>query len=285
MGAPVIDIPSIADNLIPGPDGIWVSRSRGEISYPEEGNQNCLALEEDSFWFAHRNCCIQSVMTNYPPPGTLLDVGGGNGYVALGLQQAGIPVMLLEPGWEGVQNARKRGVNSLVCSTLEDAGFRSGSLPAVGMFDVLEHIQEQEAFLRQVRELLVSGGRLYLTVPAYQLLWSADDDYAGHYRRYTLGSLQRVLNASGFRVVFASYIFFMLPLPSYFLRVIPSRLGLRKEKAWDQYQQEHRAQPGLVGGVLRAMLHWEENRLRSGRSVPFGGSCLVAAERSTGPGL
>ena len=275
----MIDIPAIADGLVPGPDSIWVSRSRGEISYPEEGNQNCLALEEDSFWFAHRNRCIQALMGCVPPPGAVLDVGGGNGYVAMGLQQAGIPVVMLEPGWEGVQNARRRGVSRLICSTLEDAGFRPGSLPAVGMFDVLEHIQEQDTFLRQIQALLAPRGRLYLTVPAYNLLWSADDDYAGHYRRYTPGSLRAVLNAAGFRVLFSSCIFFMLPLPIFLARAVPSRLGLRKQKAWSQYQQEHRGQPGLAGRALNALLKWEENRLRKGRAISFGGSCLVAAEK------
>ncbi len=273
-----VDISAIAANLELGPDGIWVARSREkEISYPEEGNLNCLALEADSFWFAHRNRCIQAVMRAAPPPGIVFDVGGGNGYVALGLQQAGIPVALVEPGWQGVQNARRRGVETLICSSLEDAGFRPGSVPAVGLFDVLEHIEADEAFLQSIRDLLVPGGRVYLTVPAYRALWSADDDYAGHYRRYTLGSLRRALERAGLRVDFASYIFFMLPLPIFLMRAIPTRLGLRKQEAWDSYQQEHRAQPGLAGQVVDRLLALELAQLQKGRPVPFGGSCMVAA--------
>ncbi len=272
--------PAGAANLEPGPDGIWVARSREkQIAYPEEGNLNCLALEADSFWFEHRNRCIQAVAQNAPPPGMVFDVGGGNGYVALGLQQAGFRVALIEPGWQGVQNARRRGVETLICSSLEDAGFPPGSLPAVGLFDVLEHITEDEAFLRTVQNLLVPGGRIYLTVPAFQALWSADDDYAGHYRRYTLGGLRRLLERAGLRVEFASYIFFLLPLPIFLLRAIPTRLGLRKENAWDRYQEEHHTQSGLVGRVLDEIFAWELSRLRKGRAVPFGGSCLVVARK------
>src|SRR5512142_1308788 len=134
---PSPDVAALAANLEQGADGIWVSRGQAQqISYPEEGNSNCLALEADSFWFEHRNRCIQAVMGHFPPPGVVLDVGGGNGYVALGLQRAGFAVALVEPGWQGVQNARVRGVETLICSTLEDAGFRPGSVPAVGLFDV-----------------------------------------------------------------------------------------------------------------------------------------------------
>lgn len=275
------DLREVAANLEPGADGIWVARSReNEISYPDEGNTNCLALESNSFWFKHRNQCIQAVMRNYPPPGMVFDVGGGNGYVALGLQQAGFTVALVEPGRQGVENARQRGVETLVCSTLEDAGFRPLSVPAVGLFDVLEHIADAEGFLKTVQGLLVPGGRVYLTVPAFQALWSADDDYAGHQRRYHLTGLSRVLEQAGLQVEFASYIFFMLPLPIYLLRALPTRLGLRKQEAWDTYQQEHQSRPGLAGRALEGLLGWELGRLKNNKTIPIGGSCLVAARKT-----
>lgn len=279
MSQASIDLGAIAAHLERGPEGIWVARSRQQVSYPLEGNDNCLALEADSFWFEHRNRCVQTLMQRYPPPGVVFDVGGGNGYVALGLQQAGIPVALVEPGWQGVQNAHARGVETLVCATLEDAGFHPGTLPAVGLFDVLEHIQADAAFLQLIHNLLAPGGRLYLTTPAYPALWSADDDYAGHYRRYRLAGLRQVLSQTGFKLLFGTYIFAMLPLPIFLVRTLPSRLKRRRQDAWDQYEQEHHSRPGLVGAVLGVLLNAELNWLRAGRAIPLGGSCLVAAEK------
>ena len=279
-----MDISAIAEGLKQGPDGIWVSRGLSEISYPEEGNVNCLALEADSFWFEHRNRAIAAVIRRFAPPGTIFDVGGGNGYVAMGLQQAGIPVALVEPGWQGVQNARLRGVETLIYSTLEDAGFRTGSLPAVSLFDVLEHIEDDLPFLRKVQELLVPAGRLYLTVPAFQALWSSDDQYAGHFRRYTLADLRRLLKKAGFELEFASYIFFMLPFPIFLMRTIPTRLGFQRQDDWDRYEQEHQRKPGVVGYFLNLLLNWELKRLRQGHAVPVGGSCLVAARKSQSSG-
>ena len=100
----------------------------------------------------------------------------------------------------------------MICSTFEDAGFRQNTLPAVGMFDVLEHVEDDAGFLRTLHETMIPDGRLYLTVPAYQWLWLAEDTYAGHFRRYTLSSLTSILNRAGFDVEFRSYMFSMAPI-------------------------------------------------------------------------
>jgi 2-polyprenyl-3-methyl-5-hydroxy-6-metoxy-1,4-benzoquinol methylase len=274
-----IDLQEIASGLQLSGPGLWTSHSQSEISYPEEGNRWCLLLEENSFWFRHRSQAILALLQRCPPPGTFFDVGGGNGLVSLAAQQAGWQTVLLEPGPQGVQNARRRGVAITIQSTLEDAGFKPGCLPAVGMFDVLEHIQDDEGFLRQVSELLAPGGRLYLTTPAYQALWSTEDQFAGHYRRYTLAALRKKLAAVGLQVEFASYIFLFLPLPVLLLRALPSRLGLRRSVNLEQEVKEHGSPGGATGRILDGLLRAELKRLQDGRRLPFGGSCLVAARK------
>ena len=277
----IFDPGARSDRLQRGPDGIWylAGGDRSRVSYPEEGNANCLALEEDSFWFEHRNACIIEVLRLFPPPGAILDVGGGNGYVTSALQRAGLAAALLEPGEQGARNAFRRGIRSVICASLQDAGFAPGSLPGIGLFDVLEHIADDADFLSTVHHLLAPAGRLYITVPAYPLLWSADDDYAGHYRRYTLAGLSQALRAAGLSVNFNSYFFGVLPLPIFLLRSLPTRLGLRKQNAWDSYRQEHSSRPGLLGRLLAWILSLELACLRRKAPLPCGGSCLVVAQK------
>ena len=187
------DLSKIARNLELGERGIWHSRTRGDVSYPEGQSDECFAIEDGSYWFQHRAGFIVDGIGRYPPPGPLFDVGGGNGHVAAAIEAAGTKVVLVEPGHRAALNARARGVSCVVNSSLQEAGFLPRSLAAVGLFDVLEHVADDEQFLALLHELIAPGGRLYLTVPAHRSLWSAEDVAAGHYRRYTLNALCKQL--------------------------------------------------------------------------------------------
>ena len=269
-------------NMGRGDQGIEFSKNRPEISYPSSGNATCLEIEEHSFWFQHRNNCILQCLKRFPPAGAMFDVGGGNGYVALAMQKSGYETVLVEPGVEGARNARQRGLNNVICSTLENARFVARSLPAIGLFDVLEHISDSGRFLNELRQSLIGGGRLYLTVPAYEFLWSVDDDFAGHARRYTQSSLIRELVVAGFDVEYASYFFTLLPFPIFLTRTIPSRLGVRSSANSNGGVREHLSSTN-VGRWLGAVFDWELRSIAAGRSLPFGSSCLmVARSRSAG---
>jgi SAM-dependent methyltransferase len=276
----MIDLTAFGAALAPGEEGCWFARDDvSSVSYPAEGNDLCFSLEDDSFWFQHRSECIVRLVRAYPPGGAVFDVGGGNGAVAAALERAGIPVVLVEPGRRGALNARQRGCPNVVCATLEQAGFAPASLPAVGLFDVLEHIEEDRAFLEYVFSRLVRGGRLYLTVPAHAALWSAEDEYAGHFRRYTLATLRRTLKAAGFTTDFRSYLFWFLPLPIFLLRTVPTWFGRRPPGGAPQTRREHGRGGGWKGALLDRCLSLERRALAQGRPVSFGSSCLVAARR------
>jgi SAM-dependent methyltransferase len=251
--------------------------SNAVISYPVQGNTHSFAVEDESFWFRHRNAIIAEALRQFPPGGTVYDIGGGNGFVAKGLEDAGFPAVLVEPGPAGAANARRRGLANVVCATVEAAGFDDHSLPAAGMFDVLEHIEDDAAFLRSLHRFLVPGGRLYLAVPAYNLLWAHDDVYAGHFRRYTRRSLAAVLQANGFRIEYASYFFWFLPLPIFLLRSLPSRLGWRSNPTLETVQKEHAHRKGFAHNLLQKAMAWEIGRIARRRAIPFGSSCLTVA--------
>jgi len=273
----MIDISEIATNLAPGEDGIWSSKCRSQISYPEDGNTYCNEIEDRSFWFKHRNKCIIEVIRLYSPQGTIFEVGGGNGFVSQAIVQLGEDVVLVEPGLSGVRNAHSRGIKKIICATFQDAGFKPHSLPAVGLFDVLEHIEDAKSFLQTIKGSLVTNGRLYMTVPAYKFLWSGEDINALHYRRYTCKSLSKLLESVGFRIDVATYIFSVLPFPIFFFRTIPAWLGIRKELDIKKIKKEHYKNRGMITFLLNWMLEKELSRLKSNKIIPFGGSCLVVS--------
>ena len=218
------------------------------------------------------------MVRRFPPEGVFLDIGGGNGFVSKGLNAAGFACALVEPGVDGALAAHGRGVDPVICARLEDMQLSPASVSAAGMFDVLEHIEDEDTALEQAHALLRPGGRLFLTVPAYQFLFSVDDVAAGHFRRYTISSLTRTLERSRFRVEFASYIFAPLPPIVFALRTVPSRLGLRRESDPDRDAAEHNPS-GIAARVMDGLLSAELGWIDAGRPIPVGGSCLCVASK------
>lgn len=261
-------------------DDIYFARDNPVISYPREANDAYFSIEDRSFWFAHRAQCITEAAKNFPPSGEIYDIGGGNGHVARALEGQGFKTVLVEPGIQGVLNARQRGLKRLICSTFESAGFPQNSLPAVGLFDVLEHIRQDGTFLTALHKGLTAGGLIYLTVPAYGILWSQEDDYAGHFRRYTLGSLHTVARESGFKTLYATCIFSFLPAAIFLLRSLSYRFNLNAKTDPNKLSGEHTLPNNLAGNSCRRILEWEVKSIRNRQKIIAGASVLAVLKAS-----
>ena len=263
-------------------DGIWYSKGTSNISYPEMGNSSCFQLEDNSFWFKHRNLVIIEVLKKFPPPeNIMLDVGGGNGFVSSEIEKYGVNAILIEPGKIGIQNAKKRGLNNLVCSSLEDLLINESTIPAIGLFDVLEHNEKDKDFLAQIYKILKFEGRIYLTVPAYNFLWSGEDIYAGHYHRYNLDTIAAIVKMAGFIIEYKTYFFSILPVPVFFFRSLPFKMGFRRgSKDFNNQANEHSKRKGIIGNILDRIWSWEIKKINKSEIIPFGGSCFIVAKKS-----
>ncbi|WP_339696663.1 class I SAM-dependent methyltransferase [uncultured Roseivirga sp.] len=256
--------------------GIWYSPGTDVISYPEEGNSLCYQLEDKSYWFAHRNSCLSYLIKKYSNEGIFADVGGGNGFVSAMLQKNGHKVVLVEPGETGCLNAKKRGIENVVCARLEDIDWAEGELQNVGAFDVVEHIEDHEGFLNTIHAALAENGKLFITVPSFQYLWSKEDVDAGHYRRYTKQSMAKLLSKTGFELIYDNYLFTSLHFPIYLMRTIPSKLGLRKNSP-ENSANEHGTEGGLMIRFINKMLKKELANVKSGKKYSLGSSLVVVA--------
>jgi SAM-dependent methyltransferase len=147
------------------------------------------------------------------------------------------------------------------------------------LFDVIEHIEDDQRFMQHMAGLLIPGGTLYASVPAYNALWSHEDIAAGHHRRHTVGSMHRLCAAAGLRVEFATYIFRPLPLPVLMMRTLPFRLGLARPNAPADVARDHAAGNPLISRVTSRLLAPEIRNIKRGRPMRFGGSVLIAARK------
>ena len=275
--AVTVDLASMSDGLTESEPGFWVGATTEGLHYDSARSLHWREAEDGSGWHRHRAAVVADVVAAYPPSGPLLDLGGGNGFVSRALVESGIPSVLVEPVNEAVRTAYDRGLRPVVCSTVEAARFRLGLLPAVGMFDVLEHLDDDLGYLELLRTLLVPTGRLYITVPKHQWLWSSHDDEAGHQRRYSTRSLLDVLRRAGFEIEYHTSLFSVLVAPMGVRRFLPGarhaagRTGVVDPTGGD----------GVAARVIRTALARERMQLRK-RPRHLGTSILVVARASAG---
>jgi 2-polyprenyl-3-methyl-5-hydroxy-6-metoxy-1,4-benzoquinol methylase len=275
----MIDLKNFTSELIVK-NGVYFAKKESEISYPDSGNEICYQIEQNSFWFNHRNDCIIEAVNKYCPKSIFFDIGGGNGFVAKSLEDRGIQTVLIEPGIQGCLNAKNRNLTNVVCSTLENADFKKNTIEAVGLFDVVEHIEKDIDFLTSIYSYLKKDGYVFITVPAFQTLWSNEDKDAGHYRRYTTKKLEDKLTNIGFEIVQSTYIFSILPIAVFLFRTIPSKLGFHKNSNdVNKYVGEHKKKIGIVNSILNKIWASELNKIKNGKRIWIGGSCFVIAKR------
>jgi hypothetical protein len=262
-----------ARHLIEEEPGFWVGPAPTQLHYDSARSMHWREAEDSSGWHRHRAQIVVGAVTRFPPPGMLMDLGGGNGYVSRALVQAGIPSLLVEPVHEATRTAYQRGLRPVVCSTIEGAGFAPGSLPAIGMFDVLEHIESDHDQLVTIHDLLAPEGRLYLTVPKHPWLWSGHDVEAGHQRRYTTRALLATVRAAGFVEEYHTSFFSVLLAPMAVRRIVHPRRRSTAGKVNDPTGGE-----GGAARILERALQREALGLRK-RPRRLGTSILLIAKK------
>jgi SAM-dependent methyltransferase len=239
--------------------------------YDVELYEAIAAAEPGSFWFRARNRLIVSTLRRFfPDARSLLEVGCGTGFVLAGLREA-FPTLRLvgsELYEEGLELARRRlpGVE-LVRLDATEMPF-AAEFDVVGSFDVLEHVEQDEAALAGMRRALRPGGGLILLVPQHPRLWSEMDEVAHHVRRYTRRELVDKVERAGFEVVEASS-FVSTLLPAMMLnRGVRRALG----RPYDPIAE---LEPGRLNAFFERVLDGERRLIERGVSLPAGGSLLL----------
>jgi 2-polyprenyl-3-methyl-5-hydroxy-6-metoxy-1,4-benzoquinol methylase len=147
-------------------------------------------------------------------------------------------------------------------------------LDAIGAFDVLEHIEEDEVVLEQIYKALKPGGIVFITVPQHRWLWSIVDEYACHVRRYVANELHNKARKTGFDII-RSTSFVSTLLPAMFL----SRFFQRGKKNMNiDEMAELRINP-ILNKIFEWFLGFELALIRIGISLPIRGSRLLIARK------
>lgn len=234
------------------------------------------ALEESSFWFRARNELVAwALARHFPHAESFLEVGCGTGFVLGGLRERFPRLRLVggEPFLAGLEVARRRVPDAeLVQLDAAALPFRE-EFDAAGAFDVLEHLDDDEAALAQLREALVPGGGLVVTVPQHRWLWGPADEFAHHRRRYDRRALVERVRRAGFEVVrTTSFVSLLLPL------LVASRVAQKRSPRPYDPTEEYRRTQG-ARRVLETVMAVERAVIGAGVPLPAGGSLLLVGRR------
>lgn len=233
--------------------------------------------EAENFWFRSRNSLITwAVQRFFPAAASFLEIGCGTGFVLSGITRE-IPHLSVsgsEIHSAGLDFAAERvGKAELFQMDARNIPFEN-EFDIVGAFDVLEHIEEDEMVLGQIHRAVRSGGGVVFTVPQHRFLWSQQDEYACHVRRYEADELLNKVTKAGFTVEkTTSFVALLLPL------MFLSRLSKRKAVEDFDPTKEMRIS-GPINMMLEKLLDLERAIIRTGISFPMGGSRLVIARKS-----
>ncbi len=247
--------------------------------------QNCVRCEDKHWWFASRTRALLNVLDRCLPHRALevLDVGCGAGNMIHHLSRYG-RVIGLDNNPRPLKVAHERGYEARLGNAAA-MPFEDGLFGLVAALDVVEHCPDDMAILRECYRVCAPGGFLVTTVPAFQWLWSHNDELNKHYRRYTAGELKDKLTEVGFRPRRTTYNnFFIFPLAA---ALILGRRGHEPELATpdtdqDAYQVEMEPSPPLINALL-TVGGWVEASLLRWLNLPIGTSLICIAEKAERP--
>ncbi len=241
-------------------------------------------VEESHWWYLGRRRMIRSFvesMSRMAGKGggsngatdrsfEILDVGCGTGANLELLSDFG-DASGVDVSAEAVSFCHARGLENVKQAIAEALPFADNSFDAATSLDVIEHLDDDVAGLKEIRRILRPNGRVLIVVPAFMFLWGVQDDVSHHRRRYTMAGLRKAVTKAGFEIERASYWNISFFFPTLLGRILMRASGVRPES-------EANLTPGFLNRMLGAILGAETALLRH-FNFPFGVSIACVARR------
>src|SRR5437899_821691 len=233
-------------------------------------------VEDRHWWFVGRRRIIASWVESVcreigKQRPRILDVGCGTGANLQMLAEFGVAEGV-DVSAEALEFCRARGLGSVRQGAAESLPYEDAQFDLVCGLDVVEHLDDDVAGLREMFRVLRPGGRALLFVPAFMFLWGVQDDISHHRRRYRLDQLKRVVRQAGFEVERASYVNISFFAPILFGRLLMRALRIRPES-------ENNITIGFLNGLLGKLFGAESLALRY-LNFPFGVSIICVARKT-----
>jgi len=238
--------------------------------------------ERKHWWFTARLEILETLLTKrIIPPNKkkfrILNAGVATGATTIMLQKHG-EVTSLEYDKDCCLFLEEVVKIEVTNGSLTDLPYEDNYFDLVCAFDVVEHIEDDALAIKEMNRVLKKDGTMFLTVPAFNFLWSEHDVINHHFRRYTLKGLSSIVKDQNFDIQFKSYFNFILFLPIFFIRMLGKLLPKRdSEKVAADFEGFNGNKFGnkLFFFLFRKESFFLKNKIR----FPFGVSLFVIAKK------
>jgi 2-polyprenyl-3-methyl-5-hydroxy-6-metoxy-1,4-benzoquinol methylase len=203
----------------------------------------------------------------------VLDVGAGSGLFSRQLIKEGLcnSAVCVDPHYAEEKTESYHGKQIHFVKSIEN---RPQKL--ILMMDVLEHVPDDVAFLKEYVESMEAGGHVFITVPAFQFMWSGHDVFLEHHRRYTIGMLEAVVKKASLTPVKSRYFFASLFPMMAAIRLIKKAL---LDRGALKAQSDLKLYPDWLNSTL-ITVHDIERRISFGFNTLFGLSVFCLCRKS-----
>jgi ubiquinone/menaquinone biosynthesis C-methylase UbiE len=170
-------------------------------------------LEQHYWWFVGVRAMVRSLLSLSPGQdclGRVLDIGCGTGALLDQLQARSAELWGLDISHEALKYCALRGHKHLILADAANVPFPSASFDVITAIGVIEHLEDDYAFLLEIKRLLKPDGSFIMLTSSFPFLWSMHDTANEHKRRYYLRQLNQQINQLGFVTIRFSHLNFLL---------------------------------------------------------------------------
>jgi len=204
-----------------------------------------------------------------------LDIGPSEGSFLEYLREENINFKAIDPDDQAIEYCQKRGFkDQVVKGGIHNIPFEHQSFTSVTALDVIEHVPNDNKSIKEINRVLVREGISIIYLPAHKWLWSKNDEFYHHIKRYSIKDIKELAKINDFEISYCGYFnFFLFPIFIVFIAL---------NKIFPKYDSSSTLKPlpSPINSLLLSILKFEIFLItKLNIKLPFGNTIVAVIKK------